>query len=331
MEYARLGRTDVQISRLIFGCGMIGGIMVNGSPDTMRAAVKGALDAGINWFDTAAIYGAGKSEENLGAVLRELDAAPGISTKFRVQAEDGDIAGQVERACRQNLARLGMERIDLLQLHNNILAEPADTGVTPDQILGPGGVVEGLERLRDKGLIKWLGITAIGDASACCEVIRSGAIDTAQVYYNMINPSSGFAADKANAPLVGGGHNFSGILDSCAAVDVGVIAIRTLAAGALATEKYEGRGVITRDSEPDDERAKAKAVFDILGDGHGTRAQTALRFALAHPAIAGIDFAVAEIWQMTEGLKSIELGPLPDEAGAAVLDLYESNFGATQA
>ncbi|MBT6291901.1 MAG: hypothetical protein HOI98_16415 [Rhodospirillaceae bacterium] len=328
MEYARLGRTDVQISRLIFGCGMIGGIMVNAEPSTMRAAVKGALDAGINWFDTAALYGAGKSEENLGEVLRELDAAPGISTKFRVKAEDGDVAGQVERACLQSLARLGMERVDLLQLHNNILAEPSDKGVTPDQILGPGGVVEGLKRLQDKGLIKWLGITAIGDAGACAEVIGSGAIDTAQVYYNMINPSSGFSADKADAPLVGGGHNFSGILDACAAGDVGVIAIRTLAAGALASDSYEGRGVITRDSEPDDERAKAKAVFDLLGDTHGTAAQTALRFALAHPAIAGIDFAVAEIWQMTEGLKSIELGPLPIEAQAAVLEFYESNFGS---
>ncbi|MBT5178103.1 MAG: hypothetical protein HOL97_03955, partial [Rhodospirillaceae bacterium] len=63
-------------------------------------------------------------------------------------------------------------------------------------------------------------------------------------------------------------------------------------------------------------------------DTHGTAAQTALRFALAHPAIAGIDFAVAEIWQMTEGLKSIELGPLPIEAQAAVLEFYESNFGS---
>jgi aryl-alcohol dehydrogenase-like predicted oxidoreductase len=327
MDYARLGRTDVQISRLIFGCGMIGGIMVNGSAGVMRAAVKGALDAGINWFDTAALYGAGKSEENLGAVLRELDAGPGISTKFRVAAEDGDIAGQVERACLQSLARLGLERIDLLQLHNNILSEPASNGVTPDQILGPGGVIEGLQRLRDRGLIKWLGITAIGDARACCEVIGSGAIDTAQVYYNMINPSSEFGADKANATLVGGGHNFSGILDACAGSDIGVIAIRTLAAGALATVSYQGRGVITRDSEPDDERAKAAAMFELLGDTHGTRAQTALRFALAHPAIAGIDFAVAEIWQMTEGLKSIDLGRLPDDARRQVLELYECNFG----
>ncbi len=103
-----------------------------------------------------------------------------------------------------------------------------------------------------------------------------------------------------------------------------------MAAGALATDSYEGRGVITRDSEPDYERAKAAAVLELLGDAHGTRAQTALRFALAHPAIAGIDFAVAEIWQMTEGLKSIDLGPLPDDARRAVLELYESKFGWRQ-
>jgi len=327
MEYARLGRTEVQMSRLIFGCGMIGGIMVNAEPDIMRAAVEGALGAGINWFDTAALNGAGKSEENLGAVLRDLEAGPSISTKFRVAAEDGDMAGQVERALAASLKRLGMERIDLLQLHSNILSEPSGNGLTADQILGPGGVIEGLERLRDQGLIEWLGVTAIGDARACCQVIASGRIDTAQVYYNMINPSSDFAAGQADGPIAGGGHNFSGILDACAAGDIGVIAIRTLAAGALATDNYAGRGVITRDSEPDDERAKARPVFELLGEAHGTRAQTALRFALAHPAIAGIDFAVAEIWQMTEGLKSIELGPLPDDARQAVIALYENNFG----
>jgi len=301
--------------------------MVNAAPETMRTAVAGAPDAGINWFDTAALYGAGKSEQNLGAVLRDLGASPGISTKFRVQADDGDVPGQIGRALDASLGRLGMEHIDLFQLHTNILLNAGDTGLTPDQILQPGGVIESLESLRDQGLFKWLGVTAIGDARACCQVIGSGRIDTAQVYYNMINPSSDFAAGKADGAIGGGGHNFSGILDACAANDTGVIAIRTLAAGALASENYEGRGVITRDSEPDDERARARAVFDLLGDAHGTRAQTALRFALAHPAIAGIDFAVAEIWQMAEGLKAMDLGPLPEAARQAVMALYENNFG----
>ena len=76
-----------------------------------------------------------------------------------------------------------------------------------------------------------------------------------------------------------------------------------------------------------DERAKARALFDLLGEAHGTRAQTALRFVLAHPAIADIDFAIAEIWQMTERLKSTELGTLPDNARQAVLALYENDFG----
>ena len=167
-------------------------------------------------------------------MLRELDAGTGVSTKFRIGPEAGDIAGQVERAFAKSLARLGVERFELLQLHNNILAEPSDKGVTPEQILGPGGVVEGLQRLRDKGLIKWLVITAIGDGPACCEVIGSGAIDTAQVYYNMFNPSSGFAAAKTDAKLHGSGHDFSGILNARAAADGGVIAIRTLAVGGAA-------------------------------------------------------------------------------------------------
>ncbi|MDP7343661.1 MAG: aldo/keto reductase, partial [Alphaproteobacteria bacterium] len=274
-------------------------------------------------------YGDGKSEENLGRVLAELSETPGISTKFKLRVEDGDIPGQIERALEQSLKRLGMERVDLFQLHNNILLQASGNGLTPAQILGPGGVIESLERMRDQGLTKWLGVTAIGDARACRQVIASGRVDTAQVYYNLINPSSDFPAEMADGPIAGGGHNFSGVLRACADNDVGVIAIRTLAAGALAGDSYAGRGVITRDSEPDDERAKAGAVFDLLGDRYGTRAQTALSFALAHPAIACIDFAVAEPWQMIEGLKSVDLGPLPDDARAAVLALYQDNFGGT--
>jgi aryl-alcohol dehydrogenase-like predicted oxidoreductase len=53
MKYRRLGRTRIEVSELVFGCGNVGGLLIRGAPDDMRAAFRRALDAGINWFDTA--------------------------------------------------------------------------------------------------------------------------------------------------------------------------------------------------------------------------------------------------------------------------------------
>ena len=72
MEQRSLGSTGLQVSALGFGCGAVGGLMVLGAPDDQRRAVSRALDAGITYFDTAAQYGNGASEENLGRVMREL-------------------------------------------------------------------------------------------------------------------------------------------------------------------------------------------------------------------------------------------------------------------
>ena len=74
MEQRDLGRTGLQVSALGFGAGAVGGLMVRGDPAEQTRAVARALDAGITYFDTAPGYGDGRSEENLGRALRELNA-----------------------------------------------------------------------------------------------------------------------------------------------------------------------------------------------------------------------------------------------------------------
>ena len=90
-----------------------------------------------------------------------------------------------------SLARLKRSSVDLLQLHNRIGTKPGGRVMTVEQILGKNGVADGLDRLREKGLIRHMGITAIGEAASVCEVIRSRRFDSAQVYYNLLNPSAG--------------------------------------------------------------------------------------------------------------------------------------------
>ena len=87
MEYRDLGRTGLRVSAIGFGSGSIGGLMVRGEHAEQRAAVALAIDGGINYFDTAAQYGEGRSEEHLGRALREVGTQAYVGTKVRLLPE----------------------------------------------------------------------------------------------------------------------------------------------------------------------------------------------------------------------------------------------------
>src|SRR5262245_45363625 len=99
MDYRTLGRTGLRVSALGFGCGNVGGLIIRGSPAERERAVARALELGINYFDTAPLYGDGQSEQNLGQVVRTLKANVHVGTKVRLGPADlGDIAGAVARS-----------------------------------------------------------------------------------------------------------------------------------------------------------------------------------------------------------------------------------------
>src|SRR5215471_14361028 len=119
-----LGRTGLKVSELGFGCGDVGGLIVRGTPADRERAVARALELGINYFDTAASYGSGESERNLGQVLRALRPDIVLGTKFRIDPPDhGRIAQAVTASLEASLGRLGRERVDLFQLHNRVAGD----------------------------------------------------------------------------------------------------------------------------------------------------------------------------------------------------------------
>jgi len=87
MEQRTLGRTGLKVGALGFGCGDVGGLIVRGTAAERERAVSRALDAGVNYFDTAASYGNGESERNLGRVLKALKADVVVGTKVRLGAQ----------------------------------------------------------------------------------------------------------------------------------------------------------------------------------------------------------------------------------------------------
>jgi len=307
MKHRVFGRSGIKVSEIIFGAGAVGGILVHKDDATKREAIRRAMAGGINWIDTAAQYGNGKSEESLGWLLPESGAKPYLSTKFNLDVENlKDIPAQIEERFRASLARLKRTSVDVLQLHNRIGSKPGGRVMTVEQVLGRNGVADGLDRLREKGLIRYMGITAIGETASVCEVIRSGRFDSAQVYYNLLNPSAGRSMPKAWT-----GHDFTGVIEACRAHGVAVMAIRIFAAGVIAT----------------DER-KTRAVFDAIGTGHGTRGQVALRFVLSKPDVSAAIIGSAELHHIDEALQAAEMGPLPPQVLARLEALYESDFRA---
>ena len=325
MKTRRLGRTGLQVSELAFGGGWVGGLLIHQDEETARAALVRALEAGINLIDTAPSYGEGRSEAVLGRLLPEIGAAGGrapyLATKVQLDLDAlDDTAGQVERGIAESLGRLRRESVDILQLHNPV-AEVGDARhIAADRVVGD--VADALDRVRARGLARFIGITGLGEAAAVRRVVASGRFDTAQVYYNMLNPSAGEAM-----PAAWEGHDFSGVLAACGATDVGVFNIRTFAAGVIASDRRHGREIaIVDDAGLDREARRAAAVFRALGGEHGTRARTALRFSLAQPHVDTVVAGMAEPAHLEEALAAAETGPLPEAALAALRELYARNF-----
>src|SRR5262245_26175405 len=154
------GRTGLEISELSLGGGVTGGILVNADEATRYKALQRAVAGGINWIDTAAIYGNGASEETIGRHLQQLTPRPNVSTKIRLGPDNmRDITGALERGLEASLRRLQLPKVELFQLHNHIgegVGGPQT--VTVDDVLGRGGIADAFDRLKAQGLIHASGI-----------------------------------------------------------------------------------------------------------------------------------------------------------------------------
>lgn len=327
MQSRRFGRTGLRVSEVVFGGGWVGGVLIHTDEATRRAAFRRALDAGVDWIDTAASYGDGESELTIGRLLQELpaDRRPRISTKARLDLEaDVPIDRQLRDSLQASLERLRLPKVELFQLHNPIVPESVGGNIGVDAVLRAGGVADAMHELRAAGLCDHVGITALGDGASCIRVVESGRFDTAQVYLNMLNPTAALARREALDV-----QDFSGLLDACQRADVGVMAIRVFAAGVLATDQRHGREVpvTVEGTDLDLQARRAAAALAAVGPEHGSRAQRALRFALAEPRIACAVVGLAELAHLDEALAGAAMGPLPESALAALQEVWRHNFG----
>lgn len=149
MNYRRLGNTDLKISELSFGTWAIGGSWGNVNDDDALTGLQRAMELGVNFFDTADVYGDGHSEELLAKATKGKKDEIYIASKFCRAGDIHDPATYSENSIRayleNTLRRLNRDRLDLYQIH-----------CPPIEILKDGKVFEVLDKLQDEGKIRYL-------------------------------------------------------------------------------------------------------------------------------------------------------------------------------
>jgi aryl-alcohol dehydrogenase-like predicted oxidoreductase len=332
MQFRTFGRTGMKVSALGFGCGAVGGIMVRGDPADQERLVARAIDVGVNYFDTAVLYGDGESEKNLGRVLQKLKPSNAIvGTKVRLPpGEPGRVAEAIAISLEGSLKRLHLDQVDIFHLHNPITDEGGGSTLSARQVLDD--VVPAFQRLRQQGKIRFLGISAVGDTAALHQVIDSGAFDSAQVVYNMLNPSAGEKLSK-DYPA----QDYEKLFDATKSAGVGVVGIRVLAGGAL-SGTAERHPIASPAPEPigsamsyDADIDRARRLMPLITEGFaGSLTEAATRFALSHAAMGTILVGMATPQQFEDALAAVEKGPLPQAALERLSALRQSFSGESR-
>ena len=338
MQYRSIASAGVAISEIGFGCGGTAGLMVRGSALEQRRVVERALEAGINYFDVAPDYGNGKAEENLGRVLRELSVRPYITTKVEIRARDlGDVAGHVVRSAEASLQRLGVDYVDFFQVHNApasaapTQSEQAYAHLALDRYLGPGGALEGLERLKRDGKTRFLGfIVRGGDTGAVDIVLNTRMFHLINASYHLLNPTAGQAAPYGMRVDVDWGQ----VIERAEQLGVGVAVYSPLANGLLtdtvlagaAAHPLSGSRLPQQPDYPGLVR-RAQALRFLSVQGVQSLSQMAYRFVLMSMGVTTVLGGFSETSHLEEALAAEEMGPLAREDLTRVEMVWRANFG----
>jgi aryl-alcohol dehydrogenase-like predicted oxidoreductase len=279
-ETRKLGNSDLNITALGVGAWAMGGSGWKfswGEQDDSdsAAAIRAALDVGLNWIDTAAVYGLGHSEEVVGRTLKNVQQKPYIFTKCeRRWDENRDIfpslkAASIRKECEDSLRRLQVDVIDLYQLH----------WPEPDQDIEEGWTE--MARLKEEGKVRWIGVSNF-NVDQMKRAMTIAPITSLQPPYSLL-------VRKAEPD----------ILPFAKANGIGVIVYSPMRAGLLTGKMSRERALgmpasdwRSRDQDFKEPRlSRNLALVEVLrgiGQRHGkTPGEVALAWVLANPAVTG--------------------------------------------
>lgn len=306
MEKRRLGNSDLEITRVGVGAWAMGGggwAFAWGAQDDREsnAAIHAALDRGVNWIDTAAVYGLGHSEEVVAQALEGRADRPYVFTKCeRTWNEKREIspslkADSIRRECEASLRRLKVERIDLYQIH----------WPQPDEDVEEGWTA--MAKLQQEGKVRWIGVSNFNEEQLeCCRKIAP--ITSLQPPYSAISPEIE-----------------NGILPYCERHGIGVIVYSPMKSGLLTGKMTKER---IANFPQDDFRKRAPAfqepqlsrnleLADLMrriGKAHGVAAGVvAIAWTLRHPAVTAAIVGMRSAGQAEEVLAALDFRLDPQE------------------
>ncbi|HEY1780846.1 MAG TPA: aldo/keto reductase [Roseiarcus sp.] len=304
MDKVRLGRTDVMVTSICFGASGLGDM-----PDTYgygvdearaRATLHAIFDGPANFIDTARNYGLGRSEERIGAVIRERGGLPEgfvVSTKldrdFETNAFD---ASRARRSLEQSLRALGLDRVDLLSLHDPEHARSFGEATAKDGALGE------LFRMKEEGLARAVGLAA-GVVSQMTPLLRDWEFD-ALITHNRFTLAN---------------RNAEAMLDLAASRGISVLNAAPYASGVLAkgSSAYPRYAYQEASEEMLDPIRRIEAICTLHGVPPGA---AALQFSLRDPRIASTICGVTRPERVKQTVDWARF-PVPDDAWTELMAL----------
>lgn len=338
MQSRRIGATDLALSEIGFGCGGNAGLMVRGSAAEQERAIGRALDLGITYFDNAPDYGDGHAEAALGRALKALRARPLVNSKVEIRAENlGDIAGHVERSVEASLTRLGLDHLDVLQIHNGPSAKPvklegrgyARLGI--DDYFGAGGAIEGVERVLRAGKARVAGFICRGnDGDEVRRVLATGKFHLINVPYSLLNPTAGRVVGADPKGLT---PDYGEVLAAAHTAGAGGAIYSPLAGGFLTDDFADDAPRHPLARPPRGEAAMIEATrrkvqaLRFVREATGlTLAQAAIRFCLMHPGVATVIGGFSSVAQIEEIVAAAAAPAFEPEVMMKLEDLWRGNF-----
>lgn len=296
-----LGASGISVSAITLGTSGLGRDTRRGIDDTDALALAAAMLTGpFRAIDTSNEYAGGRSEEVLGDALRQStgDALPTIITKVDRDPETGAFdRDRVWRSFDESRERLGLERVELLHLHDPYT-------VTIDEALAPGGAVEGLRELKEQGLVQAIGIAA-GPIPLLERFVTEGALDVLLSHnrFTIVDSDARWLFEKARA------------------LGMGVMNAAPFGGGILGAGRADRYGYREIDNSLQQWLDSARAVCARHGVELGTVAlHHSLRSPLVDTTVVGISRPerVAELEAMAAAIppdavwaELAELGPAP--------------------
>jgi len=306
MNYRGFGRTGWEVSEIGFGAWAIGGGWGPQNDADSVAALHRALDLGVNFIDTAAGYGNGRSERVIGQVLKERHERIFVATKTPplptgpwppspwCRAEERYPEKHLRANVEERLRNLGTDCLDLLQLHTWTRAWNRDPQ--------PLGVLRQLQR---EGKIRAIGVsTPEHDQNSVIDLMRQGWVDAVQVIYNIFEQEP--AAELLPVAL----ECKVGIIVRVV-FDEGALTGKWTAATTFSEDDFR-KGYFQGDrlSRAVDRAEKVKGT--IQGSGY-TLPQAALKFALAQPAVSTVIPGMRNPAQAEANAAASDLPPMPPD------------------